>query len=57
LTIFLLGCSKAIILYPLEKTHIICVPKGAKVDENETVHDGCWVSNEYIEKVLKARVK
>jgi len=54
LVLWLCGCNAPITLYPLEGDHIVNVKKG---EEFTAPREGYFLSNEYLKKVLKAKVK
>lgn len=54
----LIGCSKPdIVLHPIMDSDIFAVPKGTMIAETRTIKDGWFVSNYYIEEVMKIKVE
>lgn len=51
------GCANRIVLHPMAPDDMLEVPVGTKIGSETTTKHGWFVSDEYIDEVLKARVR
>lgn len=55
--LLLSGCAiRNVILHPIEKTDIFYVPEGTQIAQQKTEKDGYFLSKEYMEQVIRARL-
>lgn len=52
-----IGCARAVILHPIEKTDIFRIEKGTTVGNQVSEKDGWFLSDLYMEEIIKARLK
>jgi len=65
MSFMLVGCGtvgemflpRAIVLHPIEKSDIFYVASGTQIGNERTEKEGYFLSNEYIDEVMKVRIK
>lgn len=50
------GCSRAIVLHPIEKSDIYAIKKGQQCGDIVSEKDGWFISEYYLDKVVEAKI-
>jgi hypothetical protein len=56
-SISIIGCSRPILIHPIEKSDIFSIPIGTKIGAITTEKNGWFLSDLYVEEVMKAKVE
>ncbi len=55
--LLIIGCSRVVMLYPIEKSDIYRITKDTKIGNITAEKDGWFLSDLYLKEVVNARTK